>query len=76
MTLRVVKMSLQERSVVFGRSRGTVFASIRLFVEDGFITSAEGIDKTWEASFVYAVDPELREVLLKERQELLDSLND
>ena len=52
------------------------FGSIRFFVEDGIITSAEGKDKTWEASFVYAVDPELREVLLKKRQELLDSFTD
>lgn len=52
------------------------FGSIRFFVEDGIITAAEGKDKTWEASFVYAVDPELREVLLKERQELLDSFTD
>ena len=52
------------------------FASIRFFVENGIITAAQGKDKTWEASFVFAVDPELREVLLKERQELLDSFTD
>ena len=71
-----------ETGVITRESPGTFlaedpdFGSIRFFVEDGIITAAEGKDKTWEASFVYAVDPELREVLLKERQELLDSFTD
>ena len=75
-------ISESETGVITQEAPGTYLAedpelgSIRFFVEDGIITAAEGKDKTWEASFVYAVDPELREVLLKERQELLDSFTD
>lgn len=50
--------------------------AIRFFVSDGIITAAEGEDQSWQSTFDYLVDPELKQVLLSERQALLDSFTD
>lgn len=52
------------------------YGNIRFFVKDGLITRAEGKDQSWQASFDYSIDEELKEVLLLERQELLDSFEE
>jgi hypothetical protein len=52
------------------------YGSIRFFVEDGLIVGAEGKDQSWNASFDYAVDEQMKQLLLLERQELLDSFTD
>jgi hypothetical protein len=52
------------------------YGSIRFFVEDGLIVGAEGKDQSWNASFEYAVDAQMKQLLLLERQELLDSFTD
>lgn len=52
------------------------YGTIRFFVSDGIVTAAEGEDQNWRATFEYSVAPELREVLLAERQALLDSFTE
>lgn len=45
-------------------------------VLDNLIVSAEGKDATWSAEFNYEVDPELKVLLLEQRQVLLDSFEE
>jgi hypothetical protein len=52
------------------------YGNLRFFVEDGLIIASEAMDKSYRSNFEYSVDEELKEILLIERQKLLDSFDE
>lgn len=79
-TLFVLYLMAEETQGVFTQEAPGVYlaqdpnyGNIRFFVEEGLVVAAEGKDQSWHSSFEYRVDQELQQVLLQERQVLLDS---
>lgn len=82
-TIFVLYLMAEASSGTFAQEDAGVFlaqdpnyGNIRFFAQDGLIRSAEGMDQSWQATFEYSVDPDLRKVLLAERQKLLDSFEE